>query len=104
MRNKNKIINELSNVVEESDAIWEDIIDEMQRKKVIRKGKLVKKLMCKPGKKALGNKCVVMKAAEKAKRRRMAKKGAIKRKAKFGKILKKRAKALRKRKTAGLDR
>ena len=100
----NKILNELSNVIDESDAIWEDIVDEMRRKKVIRKGKLVKKLFCKPGKKALGNKCVTMKASEKVKRKRMAKKGAIKRKAKFGKILKKRAKAMRKRKTAGLDR
>ena len=101
---KNKILDEVSRVVNESDAIWEDIVDEMKKKKVIRKGKLIKKLMCKPGKKALGNKCVVMKASEKAKRRRMAKKGAIKRKAKFGKILKKRAKAMKKRRTYGLDR
>jgi len=100
----NKILDELSNVINESDSIWEDIVGEMQRKKVIRKGKLVKKLFCKPGKKALGNKCVVMKATEKVKRKRMAKKGAIKRKAKMGKILKKRAKAMKKRRTYGIDR
>jgi hypothetical protein len=45
-----------------------------------------------------------MKAKEKVKRKRMAKKGAIKRKAKMGKILKKRAKAMKKRRTYGIDR
>ena len=79
-------------------------MDEARRKKVIRKGKLKKKLFCPPGQKAKGGRCVTMKSTERSRRRIKAKKGAIKRKAKFGKILKKRAKAMKKRRTYGLDR
>ena len=46
------------------------------------KGKLKKKLFCKPGQKAKGNRCVTMKSTEKTKRKLKAKKGAIKRKTK----------------------
>ena len=77
-------------------------LDEAKRKKVIRKGKLKKKLFCKPGQKAKGNKCVTMKSTEKTKRKLKAKKGAIKRKTKAAKIRKKMKKALKKRKTFGL--
>ena len=55
-------------------------IEEGKKKKVIRKGKLKKKLFCKPGQKAKGNRCVTMKSTEKTKRKLKAKKGAIKRK------------------------
>ena len=80
----------------------DDVLDEAKKKKVIRKGKLVKKTFCPPGRKAKKGKCVTMKATEKAKKKRGAKKGAIKRKGKFGKIKKKRAKAMKKRKMFGL--
>tara|TARA_R110002020_G_scaffold44075_6_gene127365 strand:- start:1793 stop:2083 length:291 start_codon:yes stop_codon:yes gene_type:complete len=82
-----------------------EIIDELveaKKKKVIRKGKLVKKTFCPKGQKAKGGKCVPMKAKERTKRKMKAKKGAIKRKAKSTRIKKKRAKAMKKRKAFGL--
>jgi hypothetical protein len=89
--------------------ILEDILpdiygdeDEAKRKKVIRKGKMKKKLFCKPGQKAVGNRCVTMKSKEKTKRKLKAKKGAIKRKSKAARIKKKMKKSLKKRKTFGL--
>ena len=77
-------------------------LDEARKKKVIRKGKLVKKTFCKPGQKAKGGKCVVMKSKERATRKMKAKKGAIKRKGKMSRIKKKRAKAMKKRKAYGI--
>ena len=79
-----------------------EYLDEAVKKKVIRKGKLVRKTFCKPGQKAKGGKCVPMKAAERAKRKIKAKKGAINRKGKASRIKKKRAKSMKKRKTFGL--
>jgi hypothetical protein len=79
-----------------------EYLDEAVKKKVIRKGKLVRKTFCKKGQKAKGGKCVPMKSTERVKRKMKAKKGAIKRKAKSGRIKKKRAKAMKKRKTMGL--
>ena len=89
---------EIFNLVQE--AI--ETVDEAVKKKVIRKGKLVRKTFCKKGQKAKGGKCVAMKSTERTKRKRKAKKGAIKRKAKAGRIRKKRAKAMKKRRTMGL--
>ena len=77
-------------------------LEEAKKKKVIRKGKLVRKTFCPPGQKAKGGKCVPMKSKERAKRKMKAKKGAIKRKGKMSRIKKKRAKAMKKRKTYGL--
>ena len=77
-------------------------LDEGFRKKVIRKGKVKKKLFCKPGQKAKGGKCVVMKSKERTTRKQKAKKGAIKRRGKMSRIKKKRKKAMKKRKTFGL--
>tara|TARA_Y100000401_G_C8300977_1_gene214051 strand:- start:827 stop:1117 length:291 start_codon:yes stop_codon:yes gene_type:complete len=86
------------NVIQECS----EYIDEAVKKKVIRKGKLVRKTFCKKGQKAKGGRCVPMKAKERTKRKIKAKKGAIKRKGKAGRIKKKRAKAMKKRKTFGL--
>ena len=82
-----------------------EIIDELveaRKKKVIRKGKLIKKTFCPPGQKAKGGRCVPMKSKERTRRKMKAKKGAIKRKAKATRIKKKRAKAMRKRRAFGL--
>ena len=80
----------------------EEYLDEGVRKKVIRKGKLKKKLFCQPGQKAVGGRCVTMKSKEKARRKIKAKKSALKRKAKMNKITRKRNKSLRKRRKMGL--
>ena len=77
-------------------------LEEARKRKVIRKGKLVKKTFCPPGQKAKGGRCIPMKSKERTRRKMKAKKGAIKRKAKSTRIKKKRAKAMRKRKAFGL--
>ena len=88
------------NVIQECTEYLEEAV----KKKVIRKGKLVRKTFCKAGQKAKGGKCVPMKSTERTKRKIKAKKGAIKRKGKAGKIKKKTAKSMKKRKTFGLKR
>ena len=80
----------------------EEYLDEAVRKKVIRKGKIKKKLFCQPGQKAVGGRCVTMKSKEKARRKIKAKKSALKRKAKQAKINKKRNKSMKKRKRLGM--
>ena len=80
----------------------EEYLDEGVRKKVIRKGKIKKKLFCQPGQKAVGGRCVTMKSKEKARRKIKAKKSALKRKAKQSKINRKRNKSMRKRKRMGM--
>ena len=97
----NNWYDDIFNIIQECDEYVENL-DEARKKKVIRKGKLIKKTFCKKGQKAKGGKCVPMKSKERSKRKLKAKKGAIKRKAKSQRIKKKRAKAMRKRKSFGL--
>ena len=86
------------NIIQECD----EYLDEATKKKVIRKGKLIKKTFCKKGQKAVGGRCVAMKSTERSKRKRSTKKGAIKRKGKASRIKKKRAKSMKKRARFGL--
>ena len=79
-----------------------EYLDEAVKKKVIRKGKLVRKTFCKPGQKAVKGRCVAMKSSERSRRRMKARKAAMKRKCKMARILKKRAKAMKKRSSYGL--
>ena len=75
-------------------------MDEAVFKKVIRGGKLQRKLICPPGMKAVGGKCVRMSGSEKIKRSKAAKKTQKKLQADVGKKIKmekKKAKSLRKR-------
>jgi len=67
----------------------EDDIDEAKIKKVVRGGKIVKKVDCKPGFKAQDGKCVKISAKEKISRSKGAKKGAKKKKGKSAQIAKK---------------
>ena len=89
---------DIFNIIQECD----EYIEEAYKKKVIRKGKLVRKTFCKPGQKAKGGRCVAMKSAERSRRRMKARKAAMKRKGKMARIRKKRAKAMKKRRTYGL--
>ena len=79
-----------------------EYLEEARKKKVIRKGKMVKKTFCPKGQKAKSGRCVPMKSKERTKRKLKAKKGALKRKAKAARIKKKRAKAMKKRRSFGL--
>tara|TARA_Y100000593_G_scaffold73150_1_gene134364 strand:+ start:3646 stop:3951 length:306 start_codon:yes stop_codon:yes gene_type:complete len=86
--------------------ILKSILSEIEYKIVVRGGKKVKKVICKPGMKYVPAKkrCVVVKGAEKRKKAKASKIAAKKRGKKMAQILKKRAKAMKKRAAMGLDR
>ena len=92
------LFDEIYDIIDESNQI----LDEARKKRVIRKGKMIKKTFCPKGQKAKKGRCVTMKSVERSKRKLKAKKGAIKRKGKMSRIKKKRAKAMRKRKAFGI--
>ena len=76
-----------------------DILTEAKFKKVVRKGKLIRKLICPPGFKAKKGKCKKMSPTEAKKRSRSAKRSQKKLHAsgKSALLLRKRAKSMRKR-------
>ena len=53
---------------------YTDFINEFKKKRVIRKGKIVKKLDCPKGKISKGGQCVIQTAADKRARKKAAKK------------------------------
>ena len=74
----------------------DNIIDEARFKKVIRKGKVKRKLFCPPGFKAVAGKCKKMAPEEVRKRKRATKRAAKKKKgAVLSRMLKKRRKSLK---------
>ena len=81
------------------DVILDDTCERKIRK-VVRKGKVVRKLVCPPGKKAQGGKCVRMSPAEKRARKIAQKRGARKRKARSNISNKKRQRSNRRRKSS----
>jgi hypothetical protein len=93
-------------ILNKLDIILTECIDpmicEIKFRKVIRKGKVVRKGFCPKGFKAVGGKCVKMKPGEKLKRARSTKKAQRKIQASGMKaqLLRKRAKSMRKRKAA----
>ena len=85
----------LDNVLEMYNE--EDELSEKAKERVVRGGKRVKKLKCKEGYKAVGNRCVKMSSSEKRTRSKAAKKGSRKAKSKRVSTQRKRAKSMRKR-------
>jgi hypothetical protein len=73
----------------------EEELEEALRKRVVRKGKIVRKLICKPGFKSLAGKCVKMAASERRIRKKMAKRGAKKRRSKKSAMLRHRARSMK---------
>lgn len=82
----------------DEDSEDEDSINENVIKKVIRHGKLVRKVSCKKGWKSVHGKCVKMTPSEIRVRSKSAKKSARKRKSKQTIINKKRERSMKKRK------
>lgn len=73
------------------------ILDEKEIKKVVRAGKIVKKVFCNDGQKAKDGKCVKMTGKEKLIRKKAAKKAVKSKKGKSSvKANKKRAKSMKK--------
>ena len=85
---------ELEGVIREALGELADELDEARIKKVVRGGKLKRKVKCKPGQKAVKGRCVTMRGAEKAKRRRATKKSAARVKGKRSRMNKKRKKSI----------
>ena len=91
-----EFITEMDIEYDDDDSEEEEEIDEALKKRVVRKGKIVRKLMCKPGFKAMGGtKCIKMAASERRIRKKMAKRGAKKRRSKKSAMLRHRAKSMR---------
>ena len=85
------------------DNVDESIIESALIKKVMRKGKAVRKKFCKLAtQKQLGGKCVARGAKERVKKSRSMKKAAKKKKGKMGRISRKRKKSLKRGKRMGL--
>jgi len=83
-----------------------DMLDEKRGfKRVVRKGKIIRKLICPPGSKAKDGKCIKMSPTERIKRSRSAKRAQKKMSAgKRAKMEKKKAKSLRRRASAIPDK
>ena len=97
---KNRGRAEKSRLKKEVTELIDDVlVNEIEWKKVIRKGKKVRKAVCPDNRKYVPSKkkCVAIKGSEKQQMKKSSKKAAKKRAVKMGKILKKRAKSMRKR-------
>ena len=85
------------------DNIDENVVEGAIMKKVMRKGKAVRKKFCKLAtQKQLGGKCVARGAKERVKKSRSMRKAAKKKKGKMGRISRKRKKSLKRGKRMGL--
>lgn len=84
----------------ENDAALEgqEVVCEVQFKRVVRKGKIIRKAQCPPGSKFQGGKCVRIKSKERIARKKAGIKTARKVRAKSKQIARKRARSLKKRK------
>ena len=81
----------------------EDILDEAGEWKIVfRQGKKKRKLVCPPGMKNIGKRCKRMDSGERMRRRKGLRIAGRAAKAKMGKILKKRKKAMKKRQRLGI--
>ena len=97
------VLQQVNNTYEKYYSLIEEL-DEAIRKKVFRKGKFERKLFCPTGQKAdkTGKRCVIMKGKERQKRKRALMRGKVKRKGKMARIVRKRKRAMKRRKSMGL--
>jgi hypothetical protein len=97
------VLQQVNNTYEKYYSLIEEL-DEAIRKKVFRKGKFKRKLFCPTGQKAdkTGKRCVIMKGKERQKRKRALMRGKVKRKGKMARIVRKRKRAMKRRKSMGL--
>ena len=97
-----KIQEDILDKIDECLEMMEEeiLICEVRYKKVIRKGKVVRKPVCPDGFKFAGGKCVKMKTSEKLKRSRSTKKSQrkVQNSGQKAKLIRSRAKSMRKRK------
>ena len=92
-----KLITECEYIVEDNN-----LYEAGEWKVVFRQGKKQRKLVCPPGTKNIGKKCKRMSSGERMRRMKGLRITGRKAKAKMGKILKKRAKSMKKRQRMGI--
>ena len=87
----------------EMNHLLKAFLSELRFKKVIRKKKIFKRIVCPKNKRynASAKKCVIRSAGEKVKKRRAMKRGAMKKRGKMAKIIRKRKKSMKVRKRMG---
>ena len=102
----NEVTEEILNDDREVDYLLKAFLSELRKKKVVRGKKLFKKVICPKNKRYVAalKKCVVKTAGEKMRKRRAMKRGAIKKRGKMARIIRKRKKSMKKRKAFGLRR
>jgi hypothetical protein len=91
------IIDDILELTEDDSEYIDEEINEVQRERVVRGGKKVRKLKRKPGYKVKNGRYVKISSSEKRKRSRGAKKGARKRKSQKSSIERKRKRSMKKR-------
>ena len=101
-----EVTEEILNDDREVDYLLKAFLSELKKKKVVRGKKLFKKVICPKNKRYVASlkKCVVKTAGEKMRKRRAMKRGAIKKRGKMARIIRKRKKSMKKRKAFGLRR
>ena len=101
-----EVTEEILNDDREVDYLLKAFLSELRKKKVVRGKKLFKKVICPKNKRYVAalKKCVVKTAGEKMRKRRAMKRGAIKKRGKMARIIRKRKKSIKKRKAFGLRR
>lgn len=80
---------------DDTEEVDEELISELVKKRVVRKGKIIRRVFCKPGFKAMGNRCIKMTSKERRVRKKAAKRTARKVKAKKATTQRHRAKSMR---------
>ena len=99
-----EITDDFLNEDAEVNSLLLAFLNELKRKKVIRGKKLKMRIVCPKNKKYVPSqkRCVIKSAGEKIKKRRAMKRAAMKKRGKMGKIVRKRKKSMRKRRSMGL--
>ena len=99
-----EITEDILNEDAEINSLLLAFLSELKRKKVIRGKKLKMRIVCPKNKKYVPSqkRCVVKSAGEKVKKRRAMKRAAMKKRGKMAKIVRKRKKSMRKRRSMGL--
>lgn len=77
------------------ENLTEEELNELAKRRVVRGGKIIRRIFCKPGYKPMNNRCVRMAAAERRVRKKAAKKSARKRRSKTASINRHRARSMR---------
>jgi hypothetical protein len=91
------IIDDILELTEDDSEYIDEEINEVQRERVVRSGKKIRRLKRKPGYKVKNGRYVKISSSEKRARSKAAKKGARKRKPQRSSIQRKRKKSLRRR-------